>query len=44
MNQLKLSSYQLPHVRRKLKIQELASRYRAELQTPEFFTRLFSAP
>lgn len=41
---LDLDSYQLPHVRRKLKIQELASRYRADLQTPEFYTRLFSPP
>merc|ERR1712071_414958 len=35
-------SYQLPHVRRKLKIQELASRYRAELKASEFYTALFS--
>jgi len=36
-------SYQLPHVRRKLKIQELASRYRAELKASEFYTGLFSS-
>jgi len=36
-------SYQLPHVRRKLKIQELASRYRAELKASEFYTALFSS-
>jgi len=36
-------SYQLPHVRRKLKIQELASRYRAELKTSEFYAALFSS-
>ncbi|XP_074641925.1 ral GTPase-activating protein subunit beta-like [Tubulanus polymorphus] len=36
--------YQPPHVRRKLKIQELTNKYRCRLTEPEFYTSLFLEP
>ncbi len=38
------SSYQLPHIRRKLKVSEIASKYRSDLDTPSFFSSLFYKP
>ncbi|KAL5009165.1 hypothetical protein ScPMuIL_014746 [Solemya velum] len=38
---LESESYQPPHVRRKLKIQEISSKYRMTMMAPEFFTALF---
>ncbi|XP_021916328.1 ral GTPase-activating protein subunit beta isoform X3 [Zootermopsis nevadensis] len=37
-------SYQPPHVRRRLKVQELVQKYRCELSHPELLTYLFSDP
>ena len=37
-------SYQLPHIRRKLKVSEMASKYRSDLDTPSFFSSLFHSP
>lgn len=37
-------SYQPPHVRRKLRIQEMVQKYRYELNEPEFYTHLFTSP
>jgi len=38
---LEQDSYQPPHVRRKLKIQELVSKNRIQMSEPEFFANLF---
>ncbi|PSN44105.1 Ral GTPase-activating protein subunit beta [Blattella germanica] len=37
-------SYQPPHVRRRLKVQDLVQKYRCELSHPELLTYLFSDP
>lgn len=37
-------SYQPPHVRRRLKVQDIAQKYRREMSTPELLTYLFSKP
>jgi hypothetical protein len=37
-------SYQPPHVRRRLKVQELVQKYRCQLSYPELLTYLFSDP
>ncbi|KAK3862467.1 hypothetical protein Pcinc_031674 [Petrolisthes cinctipes] len=41
---LESDSYQPPHVRRKLRIQEMVQKYRYELNEPEFYTHLFTSP
>ncbi|XP_045133691.1 ral GTPase-activating protein subunit beta-like isoform X7 [Portunus trituberculatus] len=41
---LESDSYQPPHVRRKLRIQEMVQRYRYEMNEPEFYTHLFTSP
>ncbi|XP_052058887.1 ral GTPase-activating protein subunit beta-like isoform X4 [Mytilus californianus] len=38
---LESETYQPPHVRRKLKIQEMAKQYRLKMSEPEFYTALF---
>ncbi|KAJ8308235.1 hypothetical protein KUTeg_013109 [Tegillarca granosa] len=38
---LESETYQPPHVRRKLKIQEMVSKYHLKMSEPEFFTALF---
>ena len=37
-------SYQPPHVRRRLKVQELVSKYRTHMTEPELLTYLFHDP
>jgi len=37
-------SYQPPHVRRRLKVQEIVQKYRCGLSHPELLTYLFSVP
>ncbi|XP_032791568.2 ral GTPase-activating protein subunit beta isoform X2 [Daphnia magna] len=37
-------SYQLPHIRRKLKISEIATKYRSEMDVPSFYSSLFYSP
>ncbi|XP_069158153.1 ral GTPase-activating protein subunit beta isoform X4 [Procambarus clarkii] len=41
---LESDSYQPPHVRRKLRIQEMVQKYRYEMNEPEFYTHLFTSP
>lgn len=37
-------SYQPPHVRRKLHIQEMVQKYRYDMTEPEFYSHLFTSP
>ncbi|XP_049763292.1 ral GTPase-activating protein subunit beta isoform X1 [Schistocerca cancellata] len=37
-------SYQPPHVRRRLKVQEMVQKYRCEMTQPELLTYLFTSP
>lgn len=37
-------SYQPPHLRRRIKVQELVQKYRCQLSYPELLTYLFSDP
>ncbi|XP_046461247.1 ral GTPase-activating protein subunit beta-like isoform X2 [Daphnia pulex] len=37
-------SYQLPHIRRKLKVSEIASKYRSDMDVPSFYSNLFCNP
>ncbi|KAK7085954.1 hypothetical protein SK128_026619 [Halocaridina rubra] len=41
---LESDSYQPPHVRRKLRIQEMVQKYRYEMTEPEFYSHLFTSP
>ncbi|CAL4091038.1 unnamed protein product [Meganyctiphanes norvegica] len=41
---LESDSYQPPHVRRKLRIQDMVQKYRYDLDEPEFYTHLFTSP
>jgi len=41
---LEAETYQPPHVRRKLKIQELVQKYRSHMTEAEFYAHLFSSP
>lgn len=41
---LESDSYQPPHVRRKLHIQEMVQRYRYDMTEPEFYSHLFTSP
>jgi hypothetical protein len=36
-------SYQPPHIRRRLKIQEMVQKYKREMTKPELLTYLFSS-
>ena len=38
---LESETYQPPHVRRKLKIQEMVNKYHLKMSEPEFYTALF---
>nr|CAH0103904.1 unnamed protein product [Daphnia galeata] len=37
-------SYQLPHIRRKLKVSEIAAKYRSDMDVPSFYSNLFYNP
>ena len=37
-------SYQPPHVRRKLRIQDMVQKYRFDMTEPEFYSHLFTSP
>ena len=39
---LDLESFQPPHVKRKLKIQEIVTKYRSPMPGPEFYAHLFT--
>ncbi|XP_076069482.1 ral GTPase-activating protein subunit beta isoform X2 [Oratosquilla oratoria] len=41
---LESDSYQPPHVRRKLRIQEIVHKYRCKMTESEFYTQLFTSP
>ncbi len=41
---LEVDSYHPPHVRRKIKVQEIVQKYRSHMTEPEFYAHLFSPP
>lgn len=41
---LEADSYQPPHVRRKLKIQDIVKKYKSHMNEPEFYAHLYSHP
>merc|ERR1719483_418847 len=41
---LEADTYQPPHVRRKIKIQEMVQKFRSHMTEPEFYAHLFNSP